>query len=186
MVIVMSIVPIEDWLASVESKLSEVEKLADSLENLLKIEEYRRRAKVIEREYYKLEIVVIPASKDELDVKIYCTPRVNLDPKYIFLIYLTEFFPEVSTDFLDPEKSRMYTSRIVMSFKMSPEFFEMDMRRILGKIHKFWTNLMDDNIRKQLDDIIPRVYELIKSKDADAKRELSMLKMKINDLLLYE
>ncbi len=176
----------EDWLASVEAKLNEIEKLADSLENLLKLEEYRKKAKIIEKEYYRLEIVVIPSTKEELDVKIYCTPRVKIDPKYIFLIYLTEFFPEVSTDFLDPEKSRMYTKRIVMSFKMSPEFFEINMRRILGKIHKFWTNLMDDNIRKELDDIIPQIYDLIKSKDPESKRKLSMLKMKVNDLLIYE
>jgi len=182
----MSLIPVEEWLSSVERKLEEVEKLIDSLENLLRIEEYRKKAKIIDREHYKLEIVIIPSSKEELDVKIYCTPKVKLDSKYIFLIYLTEFFPEVSTDFLDPEKSDMYTRRIVFSLKTSPEFFEMDMRRFLGKIHKFWLSLMDEEKRKELDEIIPRIHELVGSRDPSAKHELSLLRMKINDILLYE
>jgi len=182
----MSVIPVDEWLESVQRRLEEIDRIIDALGNMLKMEEYRKKAKVIERDYYRLEIVIVPLSKDEMDIKIYCEPKVKLDPKYIFLIYLTEFFPEVSTDYLDPEKSEMYTKRIVITHRTSPQFFEMDVRRILAKVHRFWLSLMDEEKRKKLDEIIPQIYQLVKSRDAESRRKLSMLRMRVNDLLLYD
>jgi len=182
----LSVIPVEEWLNYVEEKLSDVEKLIDSLDALLKDEEYRKKAKVIERDNYKLEIVVIPAGEEELYVKIYCTPKVKVDPKYIFLIYFTEFFPEISSELLDPDKNKIYSKKIVLSFRIPKEFFEMDMKRILSKINRFWNNILNEDVQKELDEIIPKLYEMAKSKDPSIKHELNMLKMKINDMLLYE
>lgn len=165
-------------------RIDEINALLDKLERLVK-GTGKRKSKIIEKDLYKLEVIIDKAN-EELDVRIYMTPKIDLDPKYLFLIYFTEFFPEISTLLIDPERSKMYTNKIILSFKISPEFFDVDMPRILAKINKFWLNINNPEIRKELDEIIPELYELVKKNDEESKRKLALLRMKVNDLLLYE
>jgi len=176
--------PVEEWLKHMRVRIDEINALLDKLERLVK-GTGKRKSKIIEKDLYKLEVIIDKAN-EELDVRIYMTPKIDLDPKYLFLIYFTEFFPEISTLLIDPERSKMYTNKIILSFKISPEFFDVDMPRILAKINKFWLNINNPEIRKELDEIIPELYELVKKNDDESKRKLALLRMKVNDLLLYE
>jgi len=176
--------PVEEWLKHMRVRIDEINALLDKLERLVK-GTGKRKSKIIEKDLYKLEVIIDKAN-EELDVRIYMTPKIDLDPKYLFLIYFTEFFPEISTLLIDPERSKMYTNKIILSFKISPEFFDVDMPRILAKINKFWLNINNPEIRKELDEIIPELYELVKKNDEESKRKLALLRMKVNDLLLYE
>ena len=135
----MMSLPTTEWLRYIQSRLEDIDTLLGTLEDLITRKE-KPKVKVIEKELYRLEIS-IDKIKDSLLVKIYCTPKVEVDPKYLFLIYLTEFFPEISSDLLDPEKGGVYTRRIVLTFRMSPEFFELDIPRILAKIQRFFKNI---------------------------------------------
>jgi len=176
--------PVNEWLRYMRERINEINMLLDKLERLTK-SSGKRKSKIIDKELYQLE-VIIDKINDELEVRMYMSPKVDIDPKYVFLIYFTEFFPEISTSLIDPNRSKMYTNRIILSFKVSPEFFDIDMQRILTKINRFWRNLNNPEIRAKLDEIIPELYELVKKTDPESQRKLALLRMKVNDLLLYE
>ena len=174
----------QEWLESIRMRINEVNELLNKLERLVK-GLGKRKSKVIEKDLYTLE-VVIDKTNGDLEVRIYMAPKIDIDPKYLFLIYFTEFFPEISTSLMNPERSRIFTNRIILSFKTSPEFFDVDIQRNLMKINKFWRNINNPEIRAELDKIIPELYELVKREDPESQRKLALLRMKVNDLLLYE
>lgn len=165
-------------------RIDEINSLIDMLDRI--VERYgKRKSKIIERDLYKLEVVVEKAD-GELEVRMYMTPKVNIDPKYLFAIYFTEFFPEIPTFLISPDKSSVFASRIILFFKVPPDFFDADVSRRLMKIDKFWRRITDPNVRAELDKILSELFELIKKTDLDSQRRTALLKMKINDILLYE
>ncbi|MCR8486958.1 MAG: hypothetical protein NDP22_00900, partial [Crenarchaeota archaeon] len=129
---------------------------------------------------------VIEEADGELEVRIYMAPKIDIDPKYLFAIYFTDFFPELPTFLLDPSKSRILANRVVLFFRVLPDLFDADIPRRLAKIDKFWRRISDPNVRAELDGILSELFELIKKTDPDSQRRVSLLKMKVNDILLYE
>ncbi|MEX2689474.1 MAG: hypothetical protein ACP6IQ_00575 [Candidatus Njordarchaeia archaeon] len=167
----------------IRRRLETIETYVERIKKLLNAEKTLKKTSEKDYKTFKAELYHVNLDKDNVEIIVRVYPKIEIERELLSLFYLSELFPDESA--LISGNLQGYGDVIQISKIVNKELAQYELRRIINKFKRAMNALSNPAIRQKLLIEKRKLDDLRKDPIRNAN-EISLIIMRINELLFYE